>query len=47
MPTQTLSDEEVANVVTFVLNSFGNSGGEVTPAQVSAIRKTGTASAKK
>ena len=47
MPKQTLSDEEIANVVTYVLNSFGNGGGEVTPSQVSAIRKTGTASAKK
>lgn len=47
MPTQTLGDEEVANVVTFVMNSFGNGGGEITPAQVSAIRKTGAPSAAK
>ena len=47
MPKQTLSDEEIANVVTYVLNSFGNGGGEVTPAQVSAIRKTGSATATK
>lgn len=33
-----LSDREVADVVTFVLNSFGNSGGEVGPAEVAAVR---------
>jgi len=47
MPTQTLGDEEVANVVTFVMNNLGNGGGEITPAQVSAIRKTGAPSAAK
>ncbi|MFN8237852.1 MAG: copper-containing nitrite reductase [Chitinophagales bacterium] len=47
MPTQTLGDEEVANVVTFVMNSFGNGGGEITPAQVSAIRKTTPATVAK
>jgi nitrite reductase (NO-forming) len=39
MPKQSLSDEEVANVVTYILNSFGNGGGEVTPAQVNNVRK--------
>jgi len=39
MPKQSLSDEEVANVVTYILNSFGNGGGEVTPAQVNSVRK--------
>lgn len=39
MPRQNLSDEQVANVVTYVLNNFGNKGGEITPAQVAAIRK--------
>jgi nitrite reductase (NO-forming) len=39
MPKQSLSDEEVANVVTYILNSFGNGGGEVTPAQVIGVRK--------
>jgi nitrite reductase (NO-forming)/hydroxylamine reductase len=33
-----LSDREVADVVTFVLNSFGNAGGEVSPAEVAAVR---------
>lgn len=39
MPAVALNDEDVANVLTFVLNSFGNKGGEVTPADVSASRK--------
>jgi len=33
-----LSDEEVANVVTYVRNSFGNSGDGVTPDEVRKIR---------
>ncbi|MDO8366227.1 MAG: cytochrome c [Saprospiraceae bacterium] len=39
MPQQNLSDEQVANVVTYVLNNFGNKGGEFTPAQVATLRK--------
>lgn len=39
MPRQNLSDEEVANVITYVLNSFGNEGGQVTPEEVEEIRK--------
>jgi nitrite reductase (NO-forming) len=39
MPRQNLSDEEVANVITFVLNNFGNGGGVVTPEQVTTTRK--------
>ena len=38
MPRQNLNNEEVANVMTFVLNSFGNDGGEVTPDDVESIR---------
>ena len=34
-----LKDDDVASVLTFVLNSFGNKGGEVTPEQVAAGRK--------
>ncbi len=34
MPKLQLTDEQVANVLTFVLNSWGNKGGEVTPQQV-------------
>lgn len=33
-----LSDEEIADVVTYVLNSFGNKGGEVLPEQVALVR---------
>lgn len=39
MPAVALDDESVANVVTYVINSWGNTGGEVTPAQVKAARK--------
>lgn len=42
MPAQSLSDEEVANVVTFLLNNFGNKGGEVSPDQVKKVRSSGT-----
>jgi nitrite reductase (NO-forming)/hydroxylamine reductase len=39
MPPMTqLSNIEIANVLTYVLNSWGNSGGEIMPAQVAAIR---------
>lgn len=34
MTAQSLSDEEVANVLTYVYNSWGNSGADVTPAMV-------------
>lgn len=39
MPKLKLSDEEVANVMTYVLNSFENGGGEVTPAMVARERE--------
>ncbi|MBP6304137.1 MAG: nitrite reductase, copper-containing [Bacteroidia bacterium] len=39
MPKQTISDEAAANVVTYVLNSFGNKGGEIKPEQAKAARK--------
>jgi nitrite reductase (NO-forming) len=38
MPALELSDEEVANVLTYVYNSWGNRGYEVTPAEVKAAR---------
>lgn len=38
MPPQMLSDTEIAQVVTYVLNSFGNPGGEVTAEHVAEIR---------
>jgi len=33
-----LTDEQVADVVTYVLNSFGNGGGSVSAAEVAAVR---------
>lgn len=38
MTRQTLSDDEVANVLTYVYNSWGNSKKEVTPAMVKSRR---------
>ena len=38
MPKFPLSDDDIANVLTFVYNSFGNSGIEVTPDEVRALR---------
>ena len=34
MPKLKLTDEEIANVLTYVYNSWGNKGGEITPDQV-------------
>lgn len=39
MPAMNLSDEEAANVMTFVFNSWGNSGAEVSPDDVANARK--------
>ena len=33
-----LKDEEIANVLTFVRNNFGNKADPVTPAEVKAVR---------
>ena len=38
MPALGLSDEEVANVLTYVRNSWGNEGEMVVPAEVAAVR---------
>ncbi len=38
MTAQTLSDDEVANVLTYVYNSWGNSKKEVSPAMVKSRR---------
>ncbi len=38
MPAVRLSDEEVANVLTYVLNAWGNDGGEVSPQDVLRVR---------
>ena len=40
MPGVRLSDEDVANVLTFVLNAWGNEGGEVIPSHVTRARST-------
>lgn len=39
MPPTTLTDQEVADAFTYVLNSFGNKGGEVSTDDVKAARK--------
>ena len=41
MPASPLSDQEIASILTFVYNSFGNSGLEVTPAEVKSLRSPG------
>lgn len=39
MPGQgTLSDEQIANILTYIRNAFGNTAPAVTPAEVAAIR---------
>jgi len=38
MPAWTLSDEDIANVLSYVFGSWGNSGKEVTPGDVKAAR---------
>jgi len=38
MPAQVLSDDDIANVLTYVYNSWGNAGHEVTPAEVTPLR---------
>jgi nitrite reductase (NO-forming) len=38
MPAFPLGDQDIANVLTYVYNSFGNSGLEVTPEEVKAVR---------
>jgi mono/diheme cytochrome c family protein len=38
MPSFPLSDQNIANVLTYVYNSFGNSGLEVTPDEVKVLR---------
>jgi len=38
MPAFPLSDEDIANALTYTYNSFGNSGREITPDEVKALR---------
>jgi nitrite reductase (NO-forming) len=37
-PMNQLNDDEVANILTYVLNSWGNKGGQVQTADIQAIR---------
>lgn len=39
MPAVRLSDDQVANVVTYILNAWGNDGGEITPVDVQRARE--------
>ncbi len=39
MPALSLSDEQIANVTTFILNSWGNTGKQVTPDEVKVVRE--------
>ncbi len=39
MPKFPLRDEDIANVLTYVYNSFGNAGLEVQPNEVEELRK--------
>jgi nitrite reductase (NO-forming) len=41
MPALGLSDEDIANVLTFVYNSWNNAGHEVRPEEVKAVRSSG------
>jgi nitrite reductase (NO-forming) len=38
-PMSQLTDDEVANIATYVLNSWGNPGGRITKEEAAAIRK--------
>jgi nitrite reductase (NO-forming) len=39
-PMSQLNDDEVANILTYVLNSWGNDGGVVSTEQVKQVRAT-------
>jgi nitrite reductase (NO-forming) len=39
-PMSQLNDDEIANILTYVLNSWGNDGGAITSAQVKEVRAT-------
>jgi nitrite reductase (NO-forming) len=41
MPAMALSNDDIANVLTYLLNSWSNKGGEVSTAQVEVRRKSG------
>jgi len=37
-PMSQLNDDEIANILTYALNTWGNNGGVVTSKQVQAVR---------
>jgi nitrite reductase (NO-forming) len=37
-PMSQLNDDEIANILTYVLNSWGNDGGAISKEQVKAVR---------
>ena len=39
-PMSQLNDDEIANILTYVLNSWGNHGGAVTAEEVTQVRAT-------
>ena len=39
-PMSQLNDDEIANILTFALNSWGNNGGVVTAKEVTQVRST-------
>ncbi len=39
-PMSQLNDDEIANILTYTLNSWGNKGGHITAQQVAQVRKT-------
>ena len=41
-----LNDDEVANILTFVLNSWGNPGGRIEAAEVAKVRAEPAQTAK-
>lgn len=40
MPAIALSDQQIANVITYTLNSFGNKGGQLSADDVAKAKKT-------
>ncbi|MFN2426681.1 MAG: cytochrome c, partial [Candidatus Binatia bacterium] len=45
MTPQNLTDEEIASVLTFVMNSWGNEGRMIVPEEVAKVRATPSAPA--
>jgi nitrite reductase (NO-forming) len=41
MPALGMSDDDVSNALTYVYNTWGNAGHDVTPAEVAAVRRAG------